>query len=117
MGTTTLLPICWNTRLNLSESESHSSDTPTRSWTLPDWCVQEVAENHAFRAYQARVLAESWEENIKWAEGMGKSSVITADKARYRAHLRWVRSRQAEAAAGADRHEGQVHYFEVVAPR
>jgi hypothetical protein len=46
---------------------------------------QEVAEDHAFRAYQARVLAESWQENIKWAEGMEKSSVITADKARYRA--------------------------------
>ena len=47
---------------------------------------QEVAEDHAFRAYQARVLAESWQENIKWAEGMEESSVITAEKARYRAH-------------------------------
>jgi hypothetical protein len=78
---------------------------------------QEVAEDHAFRAYQARVLAESWQENIKWAEGMEKSSVITADKARYRAHLRWVRSKQAEAAAEADRRESLVHYYEVVAPR
>ena len=79
--------------------------------------VQEVAEDHAFRAYQARVLAASWEENIKWAEGMGKSSVLPADQARYRAHLSWVRSKQAEAAAEAGRREGLVRYYEVVAPR
>jgi hypothetical protein len=79
--------------------------------------VQEVAEDHAFRAYRARVLAESWEASIKWAEGMGKSSVIPADKARYQAQLRWVRSKRAEAAAEADRHEGLVRYYEVLAPR
>jgi hypothetical protein len=79
--------------------------------------VQEVAEDHAFRAYQARFLAESWQGSIKWAEGMDKSSVITADKARYRAHLRWVPSKQAEAAAEADCHESLVHHSEVGAPR
>jgi hypothetical protein len=72
--------------------------------------VQEVAEDHAFRAYQARFLAESWQENIKWAEGMEKSSVSTADKARYRAQLRWVRSKQAEAAAEADRRESLENF-------
>jgi hypothetical protein len=79
--------------------------------------VQEVAEDHAFRAYQARALAESWEKSIKWAEAMEKSSMIPAELARYRAHLGWVPSAQAEATTEADRHEGLVRYYEVVAPR
>jgi hypothetical protein len=79
--------------------------------------VQEFSEDHAFRAYQARGLAESWERSIRWADGMEKSSVNAADKARYRTHIRFVRSEQAKAAAEADRQEGLVRYYEAVAPR
>jgi hypothetical protein len=92
--------------------------SPSRNHAKPfRLAVQEFSEDHAFRAYQARGLAESLERSIRWADGMEKSSVNAAEKARYRTHIRFVRSEQAKAAAEADRQEGLVRYYEAVASR